>query len=252
MLTPTIFYKQIPNWVAKPDSYQRDGKGMSNICYVHFDGKRAVATTAGKAIVVKDWPTEPHMETAEGQRVETNGTFPNIDNVMLDIKDASWKFGWPNSSDSINHLCKEWKQAFTFLRNIKKRPKETIYSVTLQKKGNRLYAYAANNQTAAKILLLENENIIGEDWIQSFDAVGLFQVLEFLLATNPHDLRIYGSAKSKYRIIHFETEDLFMLLAGTNMRKDGTDDWTSNHLKFVNEENGISEEPPESKDDFLN
>lgn len=229
MITSATFYKRMPVWAS-----QRDEHSKESIQYIYFDGKSAFATDTASLVIVKDWPSEAHFETAEGKRVETDKAFPKIKDILVPADEANWIFAWESAHSSIAHLAKEWKQVFTFLRNLRKRHKEVVFPVQLQKKGCRLYAYTANDTTSAKILLLDNERIDGRDWVQAYNANYLLRVLEFIIDTSPNDLRIFGGRRDNTKTMFFETEDLLMALAGINIKDD---DWNNRLVDFFKEEN---------------
>ena len=230
MITPSILYKQMKNWVAKKDT-----NNLKGITYIHFDGERALATSGNVMAIVKDWPSDPHVETPDGIRPSKQdpfpGKFPNYQNLLLPEENRTWKLAVKDPS-GIEALCKEWKQVFTLIRNLLRRPKETIFPVTLRMHGGKVSAYTATETMDMKFVLLEKQE--GEDWEQAFSAACLLNAMEFLLATSPKELSIYNGRSQGHKTLHIETEDILLLIAGVNVR--GGDEWSARHCRFVNEE----------------
>lgn len=231
MIAPTIFYQQMKKWVSSDES-------KPTFQHIYFDGERACASNGGHTLaVVKSFPTqEPHYETVEGARNDNVSPRPPYDmnRVLVSEERQGWRkdIGFNGYAQSKSFLG-EWKNAAAVLTKITKG--SDYYTILLQKRGARLYAYAVNEVVSAKFVLLDNMEgrEAEDDWEAGFNAHYIENIMNFLKATEPLSLSIYTD-KHQYPVLTFETEDLILLVSCININREKTKFWRL--LKFVDSE----------------
>lgn len=249
MISPTILYPQMKKWVATTNE-------RPLFQHIYFSGEKAYATDSHHLVIVKNYPVkEPHYETPEGYKVNTDTDFPPLEyeTVLIQEKDIIWQYKTNFGPFLFKDFIQYWKTAFDFMLKVSK--KRTYKDVILQKKGNRLLAYLFGDVIWLKgqFILLDNLENDGKDWQIGFNAAYLLNVVDFLKATEPETLKMYVNKQKNTLTV--ETEDLLLLTTGLLLRdKDGDPKPDFRQLvEFVDKENveNKAEETDEDDIDFL-
>lgn len=234
MVSARVLYNEMKKWVS-------DEEAKPLIQAVYFDGENVRATDSAAAVTVKNYKSEshlkPHFENTDGQVVDLEGDFPDFGRLTPELEDCPWRYEIKDAQNYIGARMKIWKKTFTYLRDLAKVLKIPNQPVMLQKKGSRLYVYGSSKETSAKILLLENNNLTGDDWEMFVNSVRLLNVIDFIIATEANEFRMYsGIENGKVKILAIETEDLIMRIACLVI-KSNQNERDDRLLKFIRKEN---------------
>ena len=207
MILPATLYKEAKKWVSGTS----DKKSEVYSC-LYFNGEKVYATNTYRMVIIKNYPAaEAHYETADGVKTEVNiAEPPKYESIVPKDETILWRHTVKLSFDDRKTLFDDWKQTLAYFKSLtKKTPSKPC---CLKKQNGKLYAYAVNERTKAKVLLLER--LEGEDWDFRIKLDNLSCILDFLRATEPEEIEIRVNKRSN--VITFETEDLLMLSAALN------------------------------------
>lgn len=207
MITSTVFYKHMKNWLSKETS--------KSTGYIYFNKEKAYATDTHAMVIVKKWPAaEEHFEDAKGALVKPEkGPLP-LEKVLLRKEEIVWNYEKTIAPGLAKSFFEPRKNAMDFIKKLTKNRK---YSpVFLECKNGKLSACAVGGSVKARVILLEDPALNTNHWEGVYNSKYLGNAFAFLLETEPINLTMKVAFRQEHPMLEMETEDLIFCMTCVN------------------------------------
>lgn len=206
MITPTIFYKHMKNFVSS-------NPNRGSLCYIYFDGRQALASNGHMICSVKNWEAVEHYELPDGTRVDKDGVkYPETSRILSMLDASKVGFELTDSVCSFDRLSKTLKY---FLDLTKGKDIDNVFlghACCLKMMQGILSIYISTQDMNAKAELtnriLDIEGL--PDFEQYFNAQYLLSAINFIKDTKATSVQV----RLKEYAIAMDTPDIRIIMTG--------------------------------------